>query len=49
MEHTENHGMDDHDCSELPSLAVTFPGPFEHHAVAVNGWEVPLAVPETVP
>jgi hypothetical protein len=34
--------MSEHTCSDLPSLAVTFPGPFQHHAVAVNGWEVPL-------
>jgi hypothetical protein len=32
----------DHKCSEMPSMAVTFPGPFEHHDVVVNGWRVPL-------
>jgi hypothetical protein len=34
--------MSEHTCSELPSMAVTFPGPFQHHAVSVNGWEVPF-------
>jgi len=34
--------MDEHKCSEMPSMAVTFPGPFEHHDVVVNGWRVPL-------
>jgi hypothetical protein len=39
----EDNGMDDvHECSDMPSMAVTFPGPFQHHAVSVNGWEVPL-------
>jgi hypothetical protein len=33
--------MDEHECSEMPSMAVTFPGPFEHHDVVVNGWRVP--------
>jgi hypothetical protein len=27
---------------QMPSMAVTFPGPFTNHAVVVNGWEVPL-------
>jgi hypothetical protein len=42
MTDRENHGMEMHDCSELPSMAVTFPGPFTTHAVSVNGWQVPL-------
>jgi hypothetical protein len=33
--------MGEHKCSDLPSMAVTFPGPFEHHDVVVNGWRVP--------
>jgi hypothetical protein len=32
----------DHDCSDMPGMAVTFPGPFEHHDVVVNGWRVPF-------
>jgi hypothetical protein len=32
----------DHECSDLPSMAVTFPGPFTHHDVVVNGWRVPF-------
>ncbi len=31
----------DHECSDLPSMAVTFPGPFNHHDVVVHGWRVP--------
>ena len=27
---------------DLPSMSITFPGPFEHHDVVVNGWRVPL-------
>lgn len=42
MADVEDHGMDEHECSDMPSMAVTFPGPFTHYAVAVNGWEVPL-------
>jgi hypothetical protein len=42
MRDDEIRRMEGHECSEMPSMAVTFPGPFEHHAVAVNGWEVPL-------
>jgi hypothetical protein len=34
--------MQEHDCSELPSLRVAFPGPFTHHEVVVDGWRVPL-------
>jgi hypothetical protein len=33
--------MEDHDCSALPELSVSFPGPFTHHDVVVNGWRVP--------
>ena len=39
MPDLENNGMD-HGCSDMPSMAVTFPGPFEHHDVVVNGWRV---------
>lgn len=39
----EDNGMDDaHECSDMPSMAVTFPGPFEHHDVVVEGHEVPF-------
>lgn len=34
--------MDGHECSELPESPVSFPGPFQHHDVVVNGWRVPL-------
>ncbi len=33
--------MPDHDCSTLPEFQVSFPGPFTHHDVVVNGWRVP--------
>lgn len=42
MANVEHSGMDEHECSDMPSMAVTFPGPFEHHDVVVNGWRVPL-------
>lgn len=42
MQGAEDHDMDRHECSDMPSMSVTFPGPFNRHAVAVNGWEVPL-------
>jgi hypothetical protein len=29
-----------HDC--MPSMRVSFPGPFAHHDVVVDGWSVPL-------
>jgi hypothetical protein len=34
--------VDQHDGAEMPSMAVTFPGPFTHHDVVVNGWRVPF-------
>jgi hypothetical protein len=34
--------MQDHDCSGMPSLRVSFPGPFTHHDVVVDGWRVPF-------
>lgn len=34
--------MQKHDCSDLPSLRVSFPGPFTHHDVVVDGWRVPF-------
>lgn len=30
------------DEGQMPSMAVTFPGPFSAHDVVVNGWRVPL-------
>lgn len=30
-----------HEHDELPSLRVSFPGPFTHHDVVVDGWRVP--------
>lgn len=32
----------EHDCPELPESRVSFPGPFKHHDVVVNGWRVPF-------
>lgn len=29
-------------CDEITSFNVTFPGPFEHHDVVVEGWRVPF-------
>lgn len=34
--------MQEHECSGLPGLRVSFPGPFTHHDVVVDGWRVPL-------
>jgi hypothetical protein len=31
-----------HDCDGLPEFRVTFPGPFTHHDVVVDGWRVPF-------
>lgn len=31
----------DHECSDLPGMEVTFPGPFTFHDVVVRGWRVP--------
>ncbi len=42
MSNGEHLQVDQHECSDMPSLAVTYPGPFEHHDVVVNGWRVPL-------
>ncbi len=33
--------MDERDCSALPEFQVSFPGPFTHRDVVVNGWRVP--------
>ena len=30
--------MSTHDCSALPEFRVSFPGPFTHHDVVVDGW-----------
>ena len=33
----------DHECSPLvEDFRVTFPGPFQHHDVVVDGWRVPF-------
>jgi hypothetical protein len=42
MPNRETHGMDRHEGSDMPSMAVTFPGPFKHHDVVVNGHAVPF-------
>jgi hypothetical protein len=34
--------MDDHDCQPFEGFQVSFPGPFQHHDVVVNGWRVPF-------
>jgi hypothetical protein len=34
--------MHAHECSDLPSVRVNFPGPFTHHDVVVDGWRVPF-------
>jgi hypothetical protein len=34
--------MGEHECPDLPESRVSFPGPFEHHDVVVNGWRVPF-------
>jgi hypothetical protein len=34
--------MSDHECSNMPCMAVTFPGPFKHHDVVVHGHAVPF-------
>ena len=35
--------FESHPCeSPLSAFRVTFPGPFEHHDVVVDGWSVPL-------
>ena len=33
--------MNDH-LTELPEFRVSFPGPFAHHDVVVDGWKLPL-------
>ena len=33
--------MEGNDCPVLPEFSVSFPGPFTHHDVVVNGWRVP--------
>ncbi len=37
----EHASVGDHECSAMPSMAVTFPGPFSHHDVVAHGWGVP--------
>ncbi len=34
--------MRPHDCSTAKDFQVTFPGPFQHHDVVVQGWSVPF-------
>lgn len=41
MPDREHHEMD-HECSDMPSMEVTFPGPFTFHDVVVRGWRVPF-------
>jgi hypothetical protein len=31
-----------HECDPVPEFRVTFPGPFQHHDVVVDGWSVPF-------
>lgn len=31
----------EHSCTESAGFRVTFPGPFRHHEVVVDGWRVP--------
>jgi hypothetical protein len=31
-----------HECQAEMGFRVTFPGPFEHHDVVVDGWRVPF-------
>jgi hypothetical protein len=32
----------DHECSDMPSMAVAYSGPRQRHDVVVNGWQVPF-------
>jgi hypothetical protein len=34
--------MKAHECSDFPSLRVSFLGPFTHHDVVIDGWQVPF-------
>jgi hypothetical protein len=42
MANAEHASMGHHECSEMPSMAVAYSGPREHHDVVVNGWQVPF-------
>jgi hypothetical protein len=42
MPGVENNQMGPDGDERMPEFAVAFPGPFEHHAVTVNGWQVPF-------
>lgn len=42
MAGVEQDPMHEHECSEMPSMEVTFPGPFNYHDVVVRGWRVPF-------
>jgi hypothetical protein len=42
MPDSEHNSVEGHECSDMPSMAVAFPGPFSHHDVVVKGWRVPL-------
>lgn len=33
---------DQHQCDQFEGFQVTFPGPFTHNDVVVNGWSVPF-------
>jgi hypothetical protein len=41
MTSEDNEMNDEHECSDMPSMEVSFPGPFTHHDVVVRGWRVP--------
>lgn len=41
--------MDEHDCADRATFRVTFPGPFEHHDVVVDGWRVPFVQAHMTP
>ncbi|MDQ6810340.1 MAG: hypothetical protein M3Z95_00390 [Actinomycetota bacterium] len=34
--------MEAHECDPAAGFRVTFPGPFQHHDVVVDGWSVPF-------
>lgn len=36
------YDSDPHDCERGTGFRVTFPGPFQHHDVVVDGWRVPF-------
>lgn len=36
------HDRNPHDCEQEIGFRVTFPGPFQHHDVVIDGWRVPF-------